>query len=61
MNLISCKNCGVVLNVRYLNFPDDPYHRDGEVAEHAVWTGERFTTSVHCPVCNELILKPEES
>jgi uncharacterized protein with PIN domain len=61
MNLISCENCGVVLEARRLKFPESAFDSDDELVEQAVWTGERFTTSAPCPVCNERILNPEES
>lgn len=61
MNLISCDNCGVVLDVGKLDFPVfDPYDlRD--VDELFAWDKDRgeWVPTVHCPVCDEKILAPD--
>jgi len=59
MNLISCSNCGVVLDKDKLNFPNI---HDGEgVTEGAVWcdSAENFSSFIYCPVCKEHILEEE--
>lgn len=58
MNLISCNNCGVVLDKDNLNFPSDIYREDGSVIlELAAWDGykEKFVPKLPCPVCKEEI------
>ena len=60
MNLISCANCGVVLDKNRLTFPDI-YDDDGEIIRGtAEWDSylERFVAITPCPVCKEPI--PEE-
>jgi hypothetical protein len=52
MNLISCDNCGVVLDAEKIDFPSSIY-KDGEVDEsRAVWNKETrdFTPFTRCPV-----------
>jgi hypothetical protein len=62
MNLISCDNCGVVLDVGKLDFPQglDPSHPP-DVDELFAWDKDRgeWVPTVHCPVCDEKILAPD--
>lgn len=62
MNLISCSNCGVVLDKDKLNFTDEPediYEMSEEErnAEGWLWDSDaqRFVAFVPCPVCKNLI------
>ena len=61
MNLISCSNCGVVLDKDVLPFNDNFYTDDDVVDDTlATWntvTDEGFTPYVPCPVCKEKVLK----
>lgn len=61
MNLISCTNCGVVLDKDVLPFNDNFYTDDDVVDETlAVWDpigDEGFRPYVPCPVCKEKVLK----
>ena len=58
MNLISCDDCGVVLDANKLEFPDDIYDLEGAVDDKlAGWNGDHYVAKVKCPVCSEDILK----
>jgi len=58
VNLISCDNCGVVLDSDKLSFPTDIYNDDGSInSEYASWNGEDYVPKAKCPVCSEEILK----
>lgn len=58
MNLISCDNCGVVLDKNKLKFPEDISDDEGIVGSHlAVWTGDKYVAYVNCPLCNSPILE----
>lgn len=51
MNLLSCRNCGVVLDKDCLGIDAD---LDEQIAEgRAVWNGVEYIPVVSCPVCNE--------
>jgi len=54
MNLISCDSCGVVLDKDKLYFPD-AYAEDEKKSKSAYWNGERYVSSVPCPICGDLI------
>lgn len=62
MNLISCNNCGVVLDKDKLIFPEDPYDEErGEyLDEFCEWSNkhDRFISITPCPICKSNI--PEE-
>ena len=61
MNLISCNECGIVLDAVKLNFPEDIYLEDGSVDENkGQWDGEDFVPFTVCPVCKSQILKMSE-
>ena len=52
MNLISCDNCGIVLDKSKLKFPEEIYHDDGSVdLEKAIWFNRDYKPYVLCPVC----------
>lgn len=56
MNLVSCNNCGVVLDKNKLKFPDDIYKDDGCVdTGKGVWDSyhDVFVPFVKCPACSE--------
>lgn len=60
MNLTSCDNCGVVLDLNKLDFPVDIYDDNGTVNEEfAEWAGYEFAPKTKCPICGESILKEE--
>lgn len=56
MNLVSCKNCGVVLDADWINielFEDD----EGDIVRDGIWLGNDFYPKFYCPVCkNEVYL-----
>lgn len=62
MNLISCDNCGVVLDKDKLRFPAVIYDDidDEMIKEKSAWNGSDFTAIVPCPVCKEPILEEPE-
>lgn len=57
MKLISCDNCGVVLDGEKLNFGDDEDIWDEDKCEYmqdrSVWCNEtdKFVPVISCPVC----------
>lgn len=60
MNLVSCNDCGIVLNKDKLSFPEDIHHEDGTIdTKLATWNGNDFVAFVLCPVCDARILKNE--
>jgi len=63
MNIISCTNCGVVLDADMLNFPSMHYaYLDDDCTEidtsKAEWDGDRYVPFVDCPVCKEKVFEP---
>ena len=58
MNLISCDNCGVVLDADKCIFPEDICFEDGSINEDlAIWNGEDYVLKIKCPVCGKDITK----
>ena len=57
MNLISCKNCGVVLDADQIIFPE-AYDLEGNANENSEWNGQNYISTVDCPVCKAKIRKP---
>lgn len=58
MHLISCRGCGVVFNKEALEFPDMWDEEEGTIIEGVgVWTGEKYVSSISCPICYERILE----
>lgn len=56
MNLISCDNCGVVLDVNKLDFPDDLILEPGITdMSKAIWIGDKYVSYINCPVCRSSI------
>jgi hypothetical protein len=58
MNLISCDNCGVVLDAHKLNFPTLSFEQDPNIM---AWDYDRrvWVPTVSCPVCESKILAPD--
>ena len=55
MRIISCDNCGVVIDGDKVKWPE-MYDDEGELIEGtAEWDGDRFVPVVPCPVCKEEI------
>lgn len=60
MNLISCNNCGIVLDKDRLDFPEDIKLEDRSIdSSRATWTGEEYFAYIRCPVCNNSIIDYE--
>ena len=60
MNIVSCNNCGVVLDKRKLKFPEDIWTEAGCInPAAAVWDDveDDFVAFVPCPVCKEPVLE----
>ena len=57
MNITSCENCGVVLDLDMLDFPEDTWDEEKEEQDlsKCVWTGDGFSAIVPCPVCKSPI------
>ena len=59
MNLISCNQCGTVLDKDKLHFPDIS-KEDGTIdTTVATWINDRFVSTVSCPVCNANIYEED--
>ena len=65
MRLITCENCGIVLNANFLSFPakNEIYNDEGSIdTEKAVYYEtiyySNFVPKVDCPVCNSPIPDP---
>lgn len=53
MNLISCRGCGVVLDLDHIVFLPMFDHESQELIEENVeWDGDDYVTVSRCPVCN---------
>lgn len=53
MNIKSCDNCGVVVDIDKLHSGDLYSKETGEVnLEYYEWDGEEFVPIFECPVCN---------
>lgn len=57
MDLISCDNCGVILDKNKLKFPEDLWDEETEANDPNLgeWNGDGFTAILPCPVCKENI------
>lgn len=57
MNLISCDNCGVVLDKSKVRFPCTFYTEDGVDELRGTWSSSqgKWVAYIHCPVCKEKI------
>jgi len=52
MNLVSCDECGVVIDRDKIIFPEVYDHDSQElIYEDAEWNGEDYVAVVPCPVC----------
>jgi hypothetical protein len=62
MNLISCDNCGTVLNKDKLIFPKNIWVDDGASIDEtkAMLYGDDWVAFIDCPVCQEPIPKTGE-
>jgi len=60
MNLVSCDNCGVVLDKDKLPFPEDCLLPNYEI-DHtkACWNGAEYVAFCQCPVCKHTIMEKE--
>lgn len=60
MNLISCNNCGVVLDQNKLDFAEDIHDKDGCVdPDKGAYDQDRkdYYPYVKCPVCESQVFK----
>lgn len=60
MNLISCNNCGVVLDQNKLNFPTDIRDEDGCIDPgEGAWDPDygEHRPYIECPVCESQVFK----
>ena len=56
MNLISCDQCGIVLDKSKIIFPSIYDHDTQEVIpENAEWDGDSYIAVIDCPVCGAKI------
>ena len=51
MNLMSCDQCGVVLDKDKLTIPDIIEDDGGIDTDNAGWTGDGYAPIITCPVC----------
>lgn len=59
MKLISCDNCGIILDQDKVGFADDIYNDEGideALAQYNQATGD-FAAYINCPVCKEKVFK----
>lgn len=62
MNLQSCDQCGVVLDMDKMVFPDSKHYEreDGTFDESMVmWSNGSWRPFVHCPICQNKIMEDE--
>lgn len=58
MKLISCENCGVILDADKAGFPTNIYDNHGCIdQDKAAWDGGDYVPKVVCPVCGDDILQ----
>lgn len=50
-NLITCRNCGVVLDTDYLPEPVTEDQNGDIVPYNVEWDGEKYHPKYTCPVC----------
>lgn len=56
MNLKSCDNCGIVIDVDKRKFPQDIENEEGCIdPELALWNGEDYVPYIKCPLCRSEI------
>lgn len=60
MKLMSCDNCGVILDLDKIKFPTELEDKDGAIdptkADYDQKRGQ-FFAYINCPVCNEQIFE----
>lgn len=56
MDLISCDNCGVVIDVDKI-FLNEVYDHDGVVCDHVEVEGDEYVAKTICPVCDTVIIE----
>jgi len=56
MNLISCENCGVVLDLSRIEKPDIEDEDGGVNRDVAAWVCGDFVPTIVCPCCQGSIL-----
>ncbi len=59
MNLISCRDCGVVLDKNVVRFPENIWDYGGSIDETKGTYSQfrkEWVAFISCPVCNEKIL-----
>lgn len=62
MNLKSCDECGVVLDLNKLSFPSTIHNAAGGVDDNkGAWNGSDYVPFVRCPVCQSKILSENRS
>ena len=63
--LISCNNCGMVLDSTKCGFPeeDEIWDEKNHVIDDllAAYDGENWVPFIYCPLCDEKILKTQDS
>ena len=60
MKLISCDDCGVVLDADKIYWPVNLWTDEGCIRHDlAKWDGDGYRAFVCCPVCSAEILAPE--
>lgn len=55
MDIVSCTNCGVVLDVSKLPFPEIELEGGNIDTANATWTGDSWVAITPCPVCQDFI------
>jgi len=56
MNLISCENCGVVLDLSRIEMPDIEDEDRNVNTEIAAWVDRDYVPTIVCPCCKGRIL-----
>ena len=58
MNLISCDNCGVVIDTSKRPFPTKITDSEGCIDQSvSEWDGDDWVPVIKCPVCNNKIAR----
>ncbi len=55
MKLLSCNECGIIVDADKLYFPHDLYTNDGGLIDDCEWDGDDYIATVPCPVCTSKI------
>jgi len=51
MNLDSCENCGIVVDLNNVNYIDSDEDDGGYIEEEMVWGGDGYLETWKCPIC----------